>query len=273
MASKLSIACVFYNNSDAEIEGFLESLGSAISELKQQDQSLLIDCLLVNNGRPANKLESGHANTVLGVESQLIEGQGNIGYGRAHNLALENTNSDFHLILNPDIELESKSLLLGLNYLYSNSDTVLLSPQVVNAHGDMEYLCKRYPAALTLFIRAFLPEAIRNLFRTRLDRYCYREETDRGISFTPELASGCLMLCPTEALKRVRGFDPAYFLYFEDFDLSLRIAKIGDIAYLPTMKIVHRGGYAARKGIRHIALFMKSAWRFYSSHGWRLIRQ
>jgi hypothetical protein len=37
------------------------------------------------------------------------------------------------------------------------------------------------------------------------------------------------------------------------------------------MRILHRGGHAARKGIRHIGWFLRSALRFFNRHGWRLL--
>ena len=65
------------------------------------------------------------------------------------------------------------------------------------------------------------------------------------------------------------GFDPRYFLYFEDFDWSVRLAKTGQLVYLPSFRIVHHGGGAARKGWRHIRWFVQSGTRFYRRHGWR----
>jgi GT2 family glycosyltransferase len=69
-------------------------------------------------------------------------------------------------------------------------------------------------------------------------------------------------------LKRLGGFDPRYFLYFEDFDLSLRTPQHARIAYVPSVRIVHHGGGAARKGLRHVRLFLTSAIRFFDQHGW-----
>jgi len=87
------------------------------------------------------------------------------------------------------------------------------------------------------------------------------------------IVSGCFMLSRTDTLKEINGFDERYFLYFEDFDLSLRMGKLGKLAYLPTMKIIHAGGHAARKGFAHLGMFARSGIRFFNSHGWRFIRQ
>ena len=68
------------------------------------------------------------------------------------------------------------------------------------------------------------------------------------------------------ALEQTKGFDPAFFLYFEDFDLSYRIAKFSSISRVPDVRIVHAGGNAAKKGWRHRLFFIRSAARFYSKH-------
>ena len=72
-----------------------------------------------------------------------------------------------------------------------------------------------------------------------------------------------------QAFDAVKGFDEDFFLYFEDYDLSLRLASRGHLSYQPAVRIVHHGGFAARKGWRHLRLFAASALRFFSRHGWR----
>ena len=77
------------------------------------------------------------------------------------------------------------------------------------------------------------------------------------------------MFCRRAAVAAIGGFSDRYFLYFEDFDLSLRAAARGAIAFVPAVRIVHHGGYAARKGRRHVLLFIRSVFAFYRRHGWR----
>ena len=85
-----------------------------------------------------------------------------------------------------------------------------------------------------------------------------------------EIVSGCCMLCRTAALQQVHGFDSDFFLYFEDFDLSLRLGKLGDVVYLPSMRVRHGGGNAATKGGNHQRYFLRSALRFFNKNGWKL---
>ena len=78
------------------------------------------------------------------------------------------------------------------------------------------------------------------------------------------------MFARTQAIKDVGGFDDGFFLYFEDFDLSLRMRKAGRVVFLPSTNIVHFGGYSAMKGVHHIKLFVLSAFRFFQKHGWKI---
>jgi GT2 family glycosyltransferase len=133
----------------------------------------------------------------------------------------------------------------------------------------MQYLCKRYPSLWVLFLRGFAPARLRRRFAPALDHYEMRDVIgDRFVPGVP-LASGCFMLARTPLLTRVGGFDPRFFMYFEDYDLSLRVGRESQVAYVPRARIVHHGGDASRKGVRHVAWFMRSAWRFFARHGWR----
>jgi N-acetylglucosaminyl-diphospho-decaprenol L-rhamnosyltransferase len=46
----------------------------------------------------------------------------------------------------------------------------------------------------------------------------------------------------------VGGFDPGYFMYFEDVDLAERLGRRGWLhVYVPTAVVVHEGGHATRR--------------------------
>src|SRR2546422_265018 len=55
--------------------------------------------------------------------------------------------------------------------------------------------------------------------------------------------SGSFMLVRHEALNRIGGFDPDFFMYGEDLDLCYRLNAAGwKISYVPTTKIIHYKG-------------------------------
>lgn len=199
----------------------------------------------------------------------IITGE-NLGYGRAHNLALSDQ-ADYHLILNPDVIFSKETIGLALQFMQEHPECGLLSPQAFWQNGDRQYLCKRYPNLITLFLRAFAPAGIQKLFRKKMEHYCMKTETQRNeVFWQPFSVSGCFMLFRNDVLLKLNGFDKDYFLYFEDTDLSFRAGKITDVAYVPKVKIIHHGGNVSRKGFKHIFLFTHSMIKFFNKHGWRI---
>lgn len=207
----------------------------------------------------------------LDIRFTLLEGHGNVGYGRGHNLAIQHSDSDVHLILNPDVTLAPSCLLQGLQFLQDNPAVAALSPAVEDGDGHKQYVCKRYPSVFDFLLRGFAPAALRQMFHRRLAWYEMQDLPEDSPSINIPIISGCFMLLRTDVLHKVGGFDEAYFLYFEDFDLSLRVHAHGLLAYVPAMHIVHLGGGSAHKGWRHIAMFARSGLRFFRTHGWRLL--
>lgn len=174
-------------------------------------------------------------------------------------------------MLNPDIDLDGDALAAGLAFFDAHSDTGLLTPWIGDDRGQQQYLCRRYPSLLDLFVRGFLPARLRRLFARRLAAYEMRDQIDgKNVRWDPPIVSGCFMLFRTEVLKKLGGFDPRYFLYFEDYDLSLRTHDVARVAYVPSVRVIHHGGGASRKGFAHIRMFAASAFKFYNRFGWRL---
>lgn len=277
-AISLSAAVVCYDTPTDELQNFFTSFLDAVERLGQSFAIADVPVFLIDNADSASlsldifTADARRAES-LGVEIRLVHGHGNIGYGAAHNLVLTRVESDFHLLLNPDVVLEPDTLAAGIQYLTENPDIVLTSPAAIDENGIKQHLCKRYPSILTFLIRGFFPGALKELFRNRLARFEMHDLAEHEASTEVSIVSGCFMLVRTSPLKAIHGFDERYFLYFEDFDLSLRLGRLGKLSYLPAMQIVHGGGHAARKGFRHVSMFARSGIHFFNTHGWRLFRQ
>jgi GT2 family glycosyltransferase len=228
---------------------------------------------VVDNGPAESEAQLDESLACWDLEAGAVElhaGHGNVGYGRANNLVLEHLASDVHLIMNPDVELEPAALREALAALEAHPEVGLVAPAVYGDDGAAQYLCKRYPSVWVLFLRGFAPEFLRRRFARAIEHYEMRDVVaDRFLPAVP-LASGCFMLARTPLLLELGGFDPRFFMYFEDYDLSLCIGREAGVAYVPQARIVHHGGEAARKGARHVGWFIASAWRFFSRHGWKI---
>jgi GT2 family glycosyltransferase len=246
------------------------SLAQAGAALVQARPGMSIHLYLVDNG---GMPEMGGALASLsqaGIGSTILSGHGNVGYGRGHNLAIGQTSSRYHLVLNPDVDIESSALLDAVEFLEAHPEVGLLTPAIVDDTGQIQYLCRQYPTLIDLFVRGFLPASMRRLFARRLARYeMHAEINGRDTVWDPPIVSGCFMLFRSEVLKKLEGFDSRYFLYFEDYDLSLRTHDVARIAYVPSVRVLHHGGGASRKGGAHIRMFVASAFKFFNRFGWK----
>ena len=269
----LSASIVTYRTEPALFARALASLAASIDEARRAGELGETRVVVIDNGPAQAHGEVARAVAAWPAAAGAIEvlaGHGNVGYGRANNLALERVRSDFHLIMNPDVELDPAALREALAAAREHPEVGLLAPAVYGDDGEPQYLCKRYPSVWVLFLRGFAPAALRRRFARAIDDYEMRDViADRFVPSVP-LASGCFMLARTALLARVGGFDPRFFMYFEDYDLSLRVGREAQVAYVPQARIVHHGGEASRKGWRHVGWFVRSAWRFFARHGWKL---
>jgi N-acetylglucosaminyl-diphospho-decaprenol L-rhamnosyltransferase len=74
------------------------------------------------------------------------------------------------------------------------------------------------------------------------------------------------MLLRRSAFEAVGGFDGGYFMYFEDMDLCLRLARAGWRVVLdPVAKVEHAGGNSSRRApYRKVLSHHRSSLRFYT---------
>jgi GT2 family glycosyltransferase len=271
---RFSAATVVYRTDPAVLGRALSSLAASLGNARAAG---LVGsahvCVVVNDpgGVPDSMQAVLRAWPTAAGALEVIAGHGNIGYGRASNLALARVDSDLHLVLNPDVEVDAGAIAATVRAFAQHPGLVLAAPAVRGEDGATQYLCRRYPSVWVLFLRGFAPAALRRRCERTLARYEMRDVIGESYVEGVTLASGCFMAARTDRLRHVGGFDPRFFMYFEDYDLTLRLAAEGKVAYVPEARIVHLGGDASRKGWRHVAWFVGSAWRFFSRHGWKLV--
>lgn len=279
MLPTLSVSIVLHESRLSLLEATLESLLVAVQPLLDIAGSggdPRVEITLLDNrsseiyrAQLTERVAALRSTISAQVDFQLQMHSVNAGFGSGHNAALAGSRGRYCLILNPDVELAPDALTEAIGLLDAETQVVALNPRCERDTGDREYLCKRYPTALDLALRGLPLGELRRFFRARLASYEYRDLASIAAQEV-ELLSGACLLCRRDAFDACGGFDPRYFMYFEDFDLSLRLARLGELRYLPSMRIVHHGGFAARKGRRHIGWFLRSARRFFRTHGWKL---
>ncbi len=196
------------------------------------------------------------------LKCDYIFGHGNIGYGRGHNIAIDKsleTDADYHLVMNSDLQFEPTLLETLAEFMDANKDVAYVMPKVLNVDGTDQKLAKRLPTPWDLMHR--------RLFNS--DRGSLKLSDDR-IWNVPCL-SGCFMFLRSDALRELKAddgyvFDPRYFLYLEDFDLSRRLYMRYRTIYYPALTITHyhrRESYKSlRIGLIHTLSMIKYFWKW-----------
>lgn len=264
-AGSLSVSIVVYRLNDDELRRDLATLRLAADRLPKP----CVRLTLIDNSEDSSLATALRAIALATrwPDVAVLSGHGNVGYGAGHNLAIRATTAATHLVLNPDVELDPDALRHGLLTL-SQEACALVGAVGRDADGKPGYLSKRMPSVGIFYLRGFAPAWLKKFFAKRLAYYEYRDLPTNRVSDVT-LVSGAFMLCRTDALRAVGGFDERYFLHFEDLDLSLRMAAVGRVVSDPRVTLIHHGGHTAKKGGAHLRLFLRSAWRFFNTHGWR----
>jgi GT2 family glycosyltransferase len=247
------------HNSKKDLELLLPSLFLALS-------NITAEILLIDNCCDDSTIEFIKKNYPIIF---VRKNKSRLGYGANHNQNLAIAKGKYSVLLNADVILTQESLFLLVKFMDRHSDIGIVAPKVFNEDGTLQYLNKRYPSIVDLFLRRFVPDTLQYLFDKRLGYYEMRDVGYDSIIDVPFL-SGAFMFCRTDLIKAVSGFDERFFLYFEDVDLCRRVQKTHRTVYYPDAVVTHRWGRAAHKKLKWTIVFMKSAFQYFNKWGYQL---
>lgn len=256
-----SVGIVTYNNQDT-IEECLESC------LAQDglDEIIVVDNKSLDNTQNLIK-GTTYKNTLL----KFIPRKNNIGFGAAHNLAYRSrkSNSKYHIILNPDIRLNSNADLKRLCDFIENSEGVVATvPKFLNLDGSLQPQNKRFPSLWDLFLRRS-PSWLQNKFKERMDKYVMK---DYGYveSYPLFALCGALVCVESKVFENIDGFDERFFLYFEDVDLGRRLQRHGVCKFAPEVQVYHHWNRSAHKSLKPFLYFLQSGFKYFNKWGWSI---
>ena len=186
-------------------------------------------------------------------EVTVFENKENIGFGAAHNLALEQQIGKYHFVINPDITVDSDVISDMVDFMEKNPDIVMAMPQILFPDGSIQYLPKEVPTFKRLFLG--------RLFKKTRSEYVWQNRELTGVTDI-DFCSGCFFCIRGEAFKKLGGFDKRYFMYLEDADLTLRAKKFGRTVINPEITVVHKWERSSAKSIKYLFIHTLSAFKF-----------
>lgn len=177
---------------------------------------------------------------------KIIRNRANLGYAGANNVGFRHASGEYIAVLNPDTQVEPDWLSELVMALQAHPNAGLATPKI---------LIMDDPARINT---------------------CGNEITFTGLTFCRGLdqpaekynqleivsaVSGAAFVIKRSVLEYIGGFDEAFFIYYEDTDLSLRAMLAGyDCLYVPTSVVYHQ--YALRFSPRKC--FLQERNRYFS---------
>ncbi len=200
----------------------LAELGQALSS-----GSLVPDRMLVVDNASVDDSVS-HARS---AGFDVHEADTNDGFGAACNIALRITNSEFILICNPDV-LPSPTALEQLVAALTATETAAAA----GAAFDRRFQARTF-SRITANLWSFLPGRLQR----PLKRFAVEVPVDPSKEYVVvDYVVGAFMLCRTEAMRSVGGFDERFFLYSEEEDLCRRLGNSGwQTLLVPAVTLAH----------------------------------
>lgn len=177
-------------------------------------------------------------------EVQLHNPTTNLGFGKGCNLAWGQSTAEFVLLLNPDARIRPDHILRLATELRARPHWAAVSPKTYwdDHHGFV--LPAPNPQSpwqgLALSWPGHAPGLARWLGRQSV-AHTQAQMSDHTPAFEVSMLSGAVLLLRRRAVDAAGGlFDPDYFMFFEDADLSIRLRQAGwTLGLVPACEAVH----------------------------------
>ena len=189
---------------------------------------------------------------------QVVENAFPKGFAANHNAAFRQCAEPYFCPLNPDIEFDQNPFPVLLEAL-CRSGAAVIAPLVKSPQGEIEDSIRRFPTPSSL---------LRKALGRNDGRYVVQEGQP---AFFPEWVGGMFMLFKSRDFGALKGFDEAYYLYYEDVDICLRAWRQGmSVLAFPQVSVIHDARRASRAGLRHLRWHLTSLGRFLWKYWGRL---
>jgi len=191
----------------------------------------------------------------------------NQGFAKACNTGTYLSQGKYILFLNPDSLLEKKGVKRCIEVLRRKKEVGAVTGKVVYPSGVLQPNVRKEKGFLnflfgrTSFLRKIFPN-------TSLEKEYFYQEKELKKERDVELTAAMALMVKRKAFESIKGFDERFFLYWEDFDLSIRLRENGwRIHFVPEVVSVHHLGKSAEKNKKFAKMHkLKGFYNFIKKH-------
>ncbi|MEH6547939.1 MAG: glycosyltransferase family 2 protein [Sneathiella sp.] len=208
-----------------------------IRSVNEQTQSTY-EIIVVDNNSSDGSVEA------IGNEFdqvQIIANDTNKGFAAANNQALEVSQGDYLLLLNPDTLVKDRAIDKMIQWMDTDPSIGCGGCQVFESENLIQKTCFSDPTLWNIFL---VQTGLHRVSKT--SHFWGKPEYswwDRCSEMEVDVVSGMIMLIPRKVFEAVGEMDDAFFVYAEEADWCRRIRAHGyKCVFTPTAHIIHRDG-------------------------------
>lgn len=246
MAKKISIVIVSYNVRRLLVE--------CIDSVRKALEGIDGEIIVVDNCSKDDTVSYLQTNC---PDVQLIANKENVGFARANNMAIRQTDSEYVLLLNPDTVVYPNTIRECIAFMDGHPEAGGAGVRMLTREGQ--------PAPESR--RAIPTPWVSMLKMLGFTRRYYMSDLPWDKPCRIEVISGAYCLLRREALNQVGLLDEDYFMYGEDIDLSYRLIHGGwQNWYLPFDIIHYKGESTQKSSFRYVHVFYQAMLIFFRKH-------
>ncbi len=250
----LSIIIVAWNVKDL--------LRRCLSSLFQTKQDIDFEVIVVDNASvdgTAKMVEQDFP------QVKLIANHKNKGFAVACRQGVDIAGGDYLLFLNDDTQVFDHTLDKTVNYLKQHPRAGVLGCKILNPDGSLQPSVRKLP---TLVDQLVVLSKLHNFFPSLLAEYL-QLDFDYQKSQAVEQVMGAYFLTPRIVWQKLGGFDPNFYLWFEEVDYCARAKQAGfEVVYFSEAAMIHQGGasFGQLKALPEQRIFNRSLLYYAKKH-------
>ncbi len=234
--SAIHVVTIAYNPGP-ELDAMVFSLLKAGRQVDNASGDLGVSLTIVDNGTETERVDALAEQYRDQLQVRVLRPGENLGYGRAANLGLDDVAEPWVCVANPDTVFKPGALAAMVAAGQRWPQAGIFGPQLLESNGNV------YPSARALpSIRNGIGHAVfAHLWPHNPWTKAYHGSTT-GEHVTGWLSGACLVI-RASVWREIGGFDPRFFMFFEDVDLGRRAGEAGYASvYVPSAVVVHEQG-------------------------------
>lgn len=252
----VSIIIVNYNTKKLTID--------CIHSILNFTENLSYEIIVVDN---ASQDDSCKEIRAIFPNITIIESDINLGFGRANNLGFKYAKGKYLLFLNSDCLLIENTIKKMFDYFESHKNNNLgaIGCILLDKDHNLNTSYQRFPTFKNIF-KSLVITRLNSLIKTNLklkESANYILEKNCEVDFI----TGADLFIPSKTFSLLNGFDPIFFMYYEETDLQKRMSDISlKRIILEDTFIIHLEGGSTKKNLKTITLFVDSQYKYIKKH-------